>query len=122
MSTQGNIPSETIPIPKKKTIRTLLIILLMMIIAAPLGLLAIGTAYGEWSGDDLQQILGYTPAGIQQWQNFWSSLFLDYGMANLDPNIGYWISALVGVGLIFGTLLVIWKIKVKKEARSSAVT
>ena len=122
MNVKENIAIETNPAPKKKTMRTLLIVLVILIIAAPLGLLAIGTAYGEWSGEDLQQLIGYTPTGIQQWQNFWSALFPDYGLANLDPNIGYWISALVGVGVIFGILLVVWKLKVRKEARSSAVT
>jgi cobalt/nickel transport system permease protein len=118
--TRKELSPKVVVAPKKKTLKMLLIVLIILIIAAPIGLLAIGTAYGEWGLEELQDLLGYTPAGIEQWQNFWTSLFPDYSVANLDPNIGYWISAVVGVGLIFGVLLVIWKIKVKQEAQSRA--
>lgn len=115
MSAKENIASETkpaLPAPKKKTMRTLFIIVVILVILVPLGILATAPAWGE------SEILN--PAF-----SFWQALLPDYGTDGtfgLDPNIGYYLAAIIGVGVILGVLLTIWKIKVRKEVRTSAIT
>jgi hypothetical protein len=102
-------------VPKKETIKHLGIILLLAIVITPLGLLAVGTAYGEWSSEDLQQMLGYVPNGIKQGEKFWKAPIADYSLVNLDSNFGYWISALVGTALIMGIFFLVKKSISKRE-------
>ena len=47
-----------------KIVRNLAIGLLMLIILAPLGLLAVGETFGEWGPEELQEKLGVVPPGI----------------------------------------------------------
>ena len=93
----------------KRSQKKLWVFVIILIIIAPLGIIAGGTAFGEWSSSVLQALLGYTPAGIQGGEGLWNAPFVGYGFGNLDPNIGYWISAIIGVGLIIGVLILLQK-------------
>jgi cobalt/nickel transport system permease protein len=75
--------------------------LALLALAAPLGLLASGTAWGEWGVSELQKLgLGYIPQGIQRFVNFWPAPLPDYGFARLGVATGYILSAFVGIGLV----------------------
>ena len=68
-------------------------------VATPLGLVATGDAWGEWSTADLAARVGYTPAGMAHgWE--WSSLMPDYSLGALPGWIGYVLSAVAGVALL----------------------
>ncbi len=75
--------------------------LLGMILLTPLGLLAEGTAWGEWGADDLVATLGFVPAGIDQAADWWQALFPDYSIKGLGERAGYIVSALVGSALAY---------------------
>lgn len=47
------------------------------ILAAPLGLLASGTAWGEWGPEELSARLGYVPAGLARWAARWGGFLPD---------------------------------------------
>ncbi len=49
-----------------KTFKVLVIALIGLMVLVPIGLIATGTAFGEWGPDELQQAVGYVPAGLQQ--------------------------------------------------------
>ena len=84
--------------------------------ASPLGLLAAGMAWGEWSVDDLQQPdvrqqiaqasghiapPAHVPAGMERLSSVWTAPMPDYAPAFMhNPNFGYVVSALVGAGLV----------------------
>lgn len=77
----------------------------LVILLTPLGLLASGTAWGEWGTDELAARLGYVPAGLARWAGRWQGLLPDYTLPGLPASPGadvaaYWLSALVGVGTI----------------------
>lgn len=76
--------------------------LIALIVLTPIGLLAPGTAWGEWGRDELQQLgLGYIPAGFDQWSNLWNAPFQDYDISALNnPTVAYILSAVIGVALI----------------------
>ena len=63
-----------------RNLKIFLLILGVLVVLAPLGLLAQGTAYGEWSTDDIQQMLGYIPAGLNQLSSLWNAPLPDYGL------------------------------------------
>ena len=77
----------------------------VLIIFTPLGLLASGTAWGEWGVEEMASLvsngktLGYTPAGMEKGFSL-ASLFPDYSMAGMPEWIGYILSAVVGVAII----------------------
>lgn len=79
-------------------------VLAVLALLTPLGLIAQGTAFGEWGPEDLGQKFGAIPAGLEQWSTFWTHALLpDYGFANGDASmIAYWISALVGSLIVAG--------------------
>lgn len=80
--------------------------LLVLAVFTPLGLLASGTAWGEWAGDDIRSRLGYLPVGFQKFGDFWKhALLQDYGITGYDQSfwqqaLGYLLSAFVGIAVI----------------------
>lgn len=83
----------------------------IMLLLTPLGLLAEGTAWGEWGVEELEQFLGFTPAGIMQAQTWWQAVMPDYEVIALGAGqpahtLGYLTSAVVGTVLVYvGTRL-----------------
>jgi len=70
-------------------------------VAAPIGLLASGTAYGEWSLEELKSMgLGFIPSGLQRFEGWWPAPMPDYGWPRMGAVIGYILSALVGMALV----------------------
>lgn len=76
--------------------------LIALVALTPIGLLAPGTAWGEWGREELAQLgLGYVPAGFDQWSNLWRAPLPDYGIPALDnPTVAYIGSAIFGVAVI----------------------
>lgn len=77
------------------------LLLLAMILLTPLGLLAEGSAWGEWGADDLAKTLGFVPRGIDQAADWWQALFPDYSVKGLGEKAGYVVSALIGSALAY---------------------
>jgi cobalt/nickel transport system permease protein len=89
---------------KRRTPRVIAL-LVALIAAVPLGLIAAGTAWGEWGADEIAGVvtnggaLGYTPAGMQSGFSF-SALMPDYSIAALPEVLGYILSALFGAAIL----------------------
>ncbi len=76
-----------------------------MVVLSPLGLLAGGTAWGEWGTDELQKAIGFIPAGLGRLADTWSHApFRDYSLPGLDSfgssALVYIFCALFGVGIV----------------------
>jgi cobalt/nickel transport system permease protein len=77
----------------------------VLIAATPLGLLASGTAWGEWGAEEIADVvtngsaLGYTPSGLA---NGWSlnALMPDYALEGMNEVAAYLLSAVIGVALL----------------------
>jgi cobalt/nickel transport system permease protein len=82
-------------------------ILAALALAAPLGLLAPGTAWGEWGGQELaRRGLGFIPAGLAQLKNLWGAPLIGYNLPALgNASLGYIFSAVSGILLI---ALLVW--------------
>ena len=88
----------------------------VLMILTPLGLLAAGVAWGEWSTEDFadpemrQQIVAasgnqplpeQTPAGLERLASLWTAPLPGYAPAFIrNPAVGYILSAMMGIGLI----------------------
>lgn len=80
--------------------------LAILILLVPLGLLAPGTAWGEWGGEELRELgLGFIPEGLERLGGIWPAPIPDYEVPGLNANLGYILSAVVGIVLV---LLVTW--------------
>jgi cobalt/nickel transport system permease protein/cobalt/nickel transport protein len=103
-----------------KTLKVLIIAMAVLIVIVPIGLLATGTAYGEWGPDELKDAVGYVPAGLQQLSDLWHPLLPDYDFATGDHDTlptqapGYYVSAIVGVLICAGVAYLIGKAVIKR--------
>ena len=74
-------------------------VLIALVVLSPLGLLAEGTAFGEWSSEELAEMMTNVPAGIENGFSF-EALFSDYTIPGTNIAIGYILSAITAL-LIF---------------------
>ena len=90
---------------KKKSRVPLYDIIAVLIAACPLGLLATGTAWGEWGADEIADIvvngkaLGYTPAGLEKGWSLEVPM-PDYALEGMNEVLAYILSAVIGAALL----------------------
>lgn len=106
----GSFPEATI------TLRRLWFALAMLLILTPLGILAAGTAWGEWSTRDFsnpaarqsiaaasgnQPAPDHAPSGLQRLSSVWTAPFPGYAPAIVhSASFGYVLSSMAGAGLV----------------------
>jgi cobalt/nickel transport system permease protein len=84
----------------KKKFDKSVILLALLIILTPLGLLAEGTAWGEWGVEEIAETgAGFTPKGMLEGFNF-EALMPDYSMSGVPDIMAYILSAVIGVALL----------------------
>lgn len=90
---------------KQKKSKAIYGLIAALICLTPLGLLAAGTAWGEWGADEIQDVitggnvLGFVPQGMQNGFNF-SALMPDYSVNGMPEAVGYILSAVAGVAIM----------------------
>lgn len=88
----------------KSSVKPVYGLLTALICLSPLGLLAAGTAWGEWGSDEISSVvsggsaLGFVPKGIASGFNF-NAMMPDYSVGGLPEPVGYILSAVAGVAL-----------------------
>ncbi len=103
-----------------KTYKALFIPLIILVLLTPLGLIATGTAWGEWGVDEIREQLGYIPRGFAAMADRWHALLPDYTLPSLGEGqvgavTGYLFSAVVGLLLILGLILFTSKLIMKEQ-------
>lgn len=76
------------------------ILLTVLAVLTPIGLIASGAAWGEWANEELKELVGYVPRGMEEGFNF-SAMMPDYTFIHTSEIISYILSAVVGVAVIF---------------------
>ena len=81
--------------------------LAILVLVSPLGLLAPGTAWGEWSTQELARLgIKSIPAGMEKLSGLWGAPLARYNLPALgNASLGYLLSAVVGI-LVVG--VVVW--------------
>lgn len=113
--TYSSIQNANPEVSKKKHIPVFALVA-ALIAATPLGLLAAGTAWGEWGADEIAEIgnLGYTPKGLAEGWSL-NVIIPDYAVEGMNEVLAYILSAILGVA----ALIIIFKllsIPMKKKA------
>ncbi|GFR35882.1 hypothetical protein TCEA9_16940 [Thermobrachium celere] len=84
---------------KTKGMNKVYIFIAILIALSPLGLIAQGTAWGEWGLDEIKEIAGFVPKGMEKGLNF-EAIMPDYTVSGVNEVLGYIISAILGVMII----------------------
>ena len=95
---------ETVPAggARRSTVgRAVKALLVALVLLTPLGLLAEGTAWGEWDAEELASLpgVGYVPQGMEDGFSY-EALFPDYSVSGMPDALGYILSAVIGVALL----------------------
>jgi cobalt/nickel transport system permease protein len=107
----------------KQRIRPIYIAIIILICLSPLGLLATGTAWGEWGADEIKEVvtssgktLGFIPEGMKNGFNF-NTLMPDYAIKGVPDIISYILSAIAGVAILIIIFKIVSVLKKNKQAR-----
>jgi cobalt/nickel transport system permease protein len=94
-----------------------------LICLTPLGLLATGTAWGEWGTDEIKEVvsggnvLGFVPKGMVDGFSF-EAIMPDYAVKGLPDVAGYILSAAAGVAILIILFKVISSFKKDKAGNN----
>jgi hypothetical protein len=100
--------------------------LAVLIVLSPLGLIIpeyfkAGNAWGEWGAEEMKEMVGYIPQGLNKLAGLWNAPIPDYAFKSWAEkglprlSFAYIISAIVGIGITVGVVLLIGKVLVKKD-------
>ncbi|HVP17766.1 MAG TPA: cobalt transporter CbiM [Spirochaetia bacterium] len=109
----------TISAAPKPRFRGVYALLVALVCLSPLGLLASGTAWGEWGIGEIGKMVGYVPEGMRRGFSF-RALFPDYAVTGMSGVIGYVISAITGAAVLVITFKLIGL--ARRENRRKALT
>ncbi|MFA5146856.1 MAG: PDGLE domain-containing protein [Candidatus Omnitrophota bacterium] len=111
-----------------KTTTKLWIGLAILIVLSPIGLILpehfkAGSAWGEWGAEEMMDLVGYIPHGLERLAGLWKAPIPDYafkgweGKPLQDLSFAYIISAVVGITITVLAVIGIARLLVKKEDR-----
>ena len=75
----------------------------------PLGLLTDAPAWGEWGREYYEKALGFIPKGMAAVPEG-GGVLPDYSVPGLGSVSGYYLSALVGIGLLAGVYWLLYRL------------
>lgn len=78
--------------------------IVLVALLTPLGLIAEGPAWGEWSNEEIRSMLGFVPASIENAKPLVEAIIPDYAIEGMGDLASTWLSALLGMGLVFAIL------------------
>jgi cobalt/nickel transport system permease protein len=88
----------------------------VLLVLTPLGILTVGTAWGEWSPADFSP--GRVPRGLERLSSLWTAPLSRYTPTFIhSAALGYLVSAMAGVGLIVGLSLLLYRATARRGRR-----
>ncbi|RJR19564.1 MAG: cobalamin biosynthesis protein [Nitrospiraceae bacterium] len=97
--------------------------LLIMALLTPLGIILpeifnAGDAWGEWSTETLEKLVGYMPEGLQRLADLWKAPVTDYNFGGEGSSMtvqimSYIASGLIGIAIIGLVIFLISRFTVK---------
>ncbi|MFH1230114.1 MAG: PDGLE domain-containing protein [Planctomycetota bacterium] len=97
----------------------------ILAVLCPLGLILpehfkAGAAWGEWGIDEIKELVGYVPKGLEKLSSLWNAPIPDYAFKGWEEkglthlSFAYIISAVVGIIIVVAVALLIGKLLSKK--------
>jgi cobalt/nickel transport protein len=113
-----------------KTITKLWIGLLALVLLSPLGLIlpakfGAGSAWGEWSTEEMQKLIGYVPSGMSRLGGMWKAPIPDYAFKGQDESslralsISYIIAGVVGIAVVSALGILVGRVLAHRENNDS---
>jgi hypothetical protein len=104
------------PASQRSIFRRLWILMAVLVVLVPLGLLAPGSAFAEWSASDLESIFGMTPpAGLKSLENLYNAPLSGYSVPGATTftqlSLVYILAAAIGVSVLGFGLFAFYRIK-----------
>jgi cobalt/nickel transport system permease protein len=89
--------------PASRPLRWLWAGFAVLVLLTPIGVLAPGTAWGEWGVEELRSTLGFVPQGLDRFGGLWTAAIPDYAPAFIrNPLLGYLVAAIIGAAIVIG--------------------
>jgi cobalt/nickel transport system permease protein len=102
--------------PARRSLVWLWVGLAILVALVPIGALAQGTAWGEWSANELRATLGYVPAGLAALENSWSGAMAGYSTPGVANNsLSYLLAGVVGVFVTIGAAMAVGRFLARGE-------
>lgn len=102
--------------PAAKPLRWLWAAFGILVLLTPIGVLAPGTAWGEWGAAELGARLGFVPAGLGDLGSAWTAAVPGYAPAFIkSPTLGYLFAAVLGSALVIGVSWAVAKLLARGE-------
>ena len=109
-----------------KTAAKLWIGLLALVVLSPLGLilpakLGAGSAWGEWSAEEIRKLVGYVPSGMSKLGEVWKAPMPDYAFRGQENaplhalSISYITAGILGVAVVAALAILVGKILAGRE-------
>lgn len=103
----------------------------VLVLLSPLGIIlpakfSSGSAWGEWSTQEMKKLVGYVPAGMSKLSDQWKAPLPDYatkGQQNAPlrkQSSDYMLSGILGVAVIVGVTVVVGKVIARRENPNSS--
>jgi hypothetical protein len=94
--------------------------LVALVVLSPLGLILparfnSGSAWGEWSSQEIRKLVGYLPSGMSRLADMWKAPLPDYALRGQENaplhslSASYIVSAVLGVAVVVGITLLVGK-------------
>lgn len=95
----------------------------ILVLLSPLGLLLpehfkAGAAWGEWGAEEIREMLGYVPEGLNRLANLWRAPLPDYGLEGFPASLVYILSAVIGMAATALLVLLLGKALVRKNGEA----
>jgi cobalt/nickel transport protein len=108
------------------TMKKLWLGLVVLALLSPLGIIIpdrvkAGSAWGEWGPDEIREMVGFVPQGMQKAADIWQAPMPDYAFNGWEAkgigmlSMAYVISAAVGIGIIVAISMLFGKVVNRKE-------
>jgi hypothetical protein len=104
------------PAPQRSIFRRLWILLAVLVVLVPLGLLAPGSAFAEWSASQLETLFGMTPpAGLTSLEGLYNAPLSGYSVPGATTftqlGLAYVLAAAIGVSILGLCLFAFYRVK-----------
>jgi cobalt/nickel transport system permease protein len=114
----GGTPMMTAqpPATQRSIFRRLWILMAILVVLVPLGLLAPGSAFAEWSASDLETVFGMTPpAGLKSLEGLYNAPLSGYSVPGATTftqlSLAYILAAAIGVSILGFCLFAFYRVK-----------
>lgn len=98
------------------------VIIGILILLSPLGLISEGSAWGEWASTELNEMIGFVPAGLASASQWQQAIFPDYsipflGEGKYGETVGYIIAAIIGSVVVYGLTLLLMRLMLSRSGK-----